>query len=175
MRFLAASLAFLCLATPICAQKEKREPLTEAEVDKIRDAGSAPDERIDLYTKFIGEHAEVIKGLTNRAKSAARADRLNGELQDLTALMDELGANLDEYSDRHADIRKSLKSLSEATPHWLNILRALAGEPGFDLSRKESIESGEELADQAKRLLVEQTDYFRLHKDEEGQERAEPK
>ena len=165
----------MCLAAPLHAQQGKREPLTEAQIDQIRDAGIAPDERIKLYTKFLGEHAEVIKGLTNRVKSAARADRLNAELEDLTALMDELGANLDEYSDRHADIRTSLKSLSEVTPHWLNILRALAGEPGFDLSRKEAIESQEELADQAKRLLTEQTDYFRLHKDQEGQERAEPK
>jgi hypothetical protein len=89
--------------------------------------------------------------------------------------MDELGSNLDLYSDRKADIRKALKPLTEATPHWLNILRGLPGEQGFDLERKEAIESGEDLADQAKRLLTEQTDYFNLHKDEQGQDRAEPK
>jgi hypothetical protein len=43
------------------------------------------------------------------------------------------------------------------------------------LARKEAIESGEDLADQAKRLLSEQTDYFAQHKDEQGQDRAEPK
>jgi hypothetical protein len=89
--------------------------------------------------------------------------------------MDELGANLDVFSDRKADIRKSLKPLTEATQRWLGILRALAGEPGFDLARKEAIESGEDLAEQATRLLQEQTDYFKLHKDEAGQDRAEPK
>ena len=45
----------------------------------------------------------------------------------------------------------------------------------LDLARKEAIESGEDLADEAKRLLTEQTEYFKLHKDEKGQERAEPK
>ncbi len=89
--------------------------------------------------------------------------------------MDELGSNLDTYSDRHADIRKSLKLLTESTPRWLGILRALAGEPAFDLARKEAIESCEDLADEAKRLHQEQTDYFNLHKDEQGQDRAEPK
>jgi hypothetical protein len=89
--------------------------------------------------------------------------------------MDEFGSNLDVFSDRHADIRKSLKPLTEATDRWLGILRALPGEPGFDLARKEAIESGEDLADQAKRLLTEQTEYFNLHKDEENQDRAEPK
>ena len=89
--------------------------------------------------------------------------------------MDELGSNLDVYSDRKADIRKALKNLNEAAPRWLGILRALAGEPGFDVARKEAIESGEDLADQAKRLLTEQTEYFNQHKQEQGQERAEPK
>ena len=37
------------------------------------------------------------------------------------------------------------------------------------------IESTEDIADQAKRLLTEQTDYFNQHKEERGQERAEPK
>ena len=169
-------LAFVMVCSAICpAQKEKREPLTEAQIDQIREAGVFPDDRISLYAKFINEHAETIKGLTSRAKSASRAHRLDDELQDLTALMDELGSNLDEYSDRKADLRKSLKNLSDTAPHWVGILRTLAGEPGFELSRKEAIEAGEDLADEAKRLLTEQTDYFNQHKDEKGQERAEPK
>ena len=175
MSCLAPFLVFTLWVFPLSAQQEKREPLTGPQIEQIREAGIDPPERVKLYTKLLDEHADVIKGLTNRAKSASRSQRLDGELQDLTALMDELGSNLDLYSDRKADIRKSLKSLAETTPRWLGILRALAGEPGFDLARKEAIESGEDLADQAKRLLQEQTDYFNLHKDEAGQDRAEPK
>jgi len=111
----------------------------------------------------------------NRMKSAARVQRLDSELLNFTALMDELGQNLDTYSERHADLRKSLKALTEATPRWHSLLRALPGEAGFDLERKDAIESEEELADQATRLLTEQTEYFRVHKDEAGQDRAEPK
>jgi hypothetical protein len=171
------ALFFVCLfvAVPLLGQKEKREPLTEAQIEKIREAGINPNDRVKLYTQFLDEHADVIKGLTNRAKSAARGRRLDDELQDFTALMDEFGSNLDVYSDRHADIRASLKPLPAATQRWLSILRVLAGEPAFDLARKEAIESGEDLADQATRLLREQTEYFNLHKDEQGQDRAEPK
>jgi hypothetical protein len=175
IRCFAAILACLFVAVPLHSQLEKREPLTEVQIEKIREAGIDPDERVRLYTQFLDEHAEVIKGLTNRAKSAARGRRLDDELQDFTALMDEFGSNLDLYSDRHADIRKSLKPLPAATQKWLGILRALAGEPSFDLARKEAIESGEDLADQATRLLREQTEYFNLHKDEQRQDRAEPK
>ena len=171
----AVILVCLSVAAPLLAQKEKHDPLTEAQIQQIRDAGSSPPERVRLYMEFLNAHADVVKGLAKRAVSPARSHRLDDELQDFTALMDELGSNLDVYSDRHADIRKSLKPLTEATDRWLQILRALAGEPGFDVARKEAIESGEDLADQAKRLLTEQTAYFNLHKDEAGQERAEPK
>jgi hypothetical protein len=164
------------LLTPLLlAQKDKPEPLTEAQIEEIREAGIDPNGRVNLYTKYVSEHADTIKSLANRSKSVTRAKRLDEELQDLTALMDEFGANLDVYSDRHADIRKALKPLTEATDRWLVILRALAGEPSFDVARKEAIESGEDLADQAKRLQTEQTEYFKLHKDEQGQDRAEPK
>jgi hypothetical protein len=174
-RFLAAILACLLLAAPAPSQKNKREPLTEAQIDEISEAGLDPNERVTLYTKYLNEHAESIKALTARARSAGRSQRLDNELQDFTALMDELGSNLDQYSERKADIRKALKPLAEASERWLGILRALAGEPAFDLARKEAIESGEDLAGDAKRLLTEQTEYFKAHKDEQGQQRAEPK
>jgi hypothetical protein len=175
MRLLAAIGFCLLAAAPLFAQKEKREPLAGDQIEQIREAGIYPDDRVKLYAKFLDEHAEVIKGLAKRAKSAARSRRLDDELQDFTALMDEFGANLDTYSDRKADIRKSLKPLPEATQRWLAMLRALPGEPGFDLARKEAIESGQDLADQTTRMLQEQTEYFREHKDEQGQDRAEPK
>jgi hypothetical protein len=172
--FTFVSVSLLAIA-PLAAQKEKRDPLTQAEVEKIREAGIDPAERVKLYTEFVNDHVNTVKSLTNRSKSAARSRHLDDELQNVTALMDELGSNLDVYSDRHADIRSSLKPLTEATQRWLSALKALAGEPGFDLSRKEAIESGQDLADQADRLLREQTEYFNLHKDERGQERVEPK
>jgi uncharacterized phage infection (PIP) family protein YhgE len=175
MRCIAAIFLCLLFAAPLSAQKEKREPLTEAQVEKIAEAGVDPNQRVVLYTQYLSEHADAIKALTNRAKSEARSSRLNDALQDLTTLMDELGDNLDVFSDRKADIRKSLQALADAAPRWQGILRALAGEPGFDLSRKEAIEASEELADQAKRLLQEQADYFKQHPDEIGQDRAEPK
>ncbi|MGD0737009.1 MAG: hypothetical protein ABR976_17895 [Terracidiphilus sp.] len=171
------SILVVCLlaALPLFAQKEKREPLTGVQIEEIREAGIDPDVRVGLYTKYLSEHADVIKGLTTRAKSPSRSHRLDDELQDFTALMDELGDNLDVYSDRHADIRKSLKALTESTDRWQSIIRTLPGDPVFDLARKEAIESGDDLASQAKRMLDEQIEYFKLHKDEKGQDRAEPK
>jgi hypothetical protein len=168
-------LAIFCVATPAHAQKDKREPLTENQIEEIREAGIDPNLRVTLYTKYLNEHADTIKGLTNRIKSHARSQRVDDELQDFTALMDELGSNLDQYGDRKADMRPALKKLNEDAPKWLTILKALPGEPAFDVSRKEAIESQQDLADQASRLLTEQTAYFAANKDEKGQQRSEPK
>jgi len=157
------------------AQDSRHDPLSEAQVEKIREAGIDPNERIRLYTEFTNDHVSVVKSLLNRGKSNARAQKLDNELHNISSLMDELGSNLDEYSDRHADMRRALRTLADESKNWLVTLRALAGEPPFDLSRKDAIEAGEDLADEAQRLLNEETAYFEAHKDERGQERAEPK
>lgn len=175
---LPASILFsaLALLPPVgSAQKQHHDPLTEAQVEKIREAGIDPNQRIKLYTEYLNDHVNAVKALTNRRASPARAIRLDQELQDVAKLMDEIGSNLDEYSERHADMRNALKVLSDESQHWLSALRALAGEEEFDLSRKEAIEAGQDLTDQAQRLFREQSDYFEAHKDERGQERAEPK
>jgi hypothetical protein len=172
--FLVALFAAVTLPLAL-AQKEQRQPLTETQIDQIREAGIYPDDRIKLYTKFLDEHVDTIKGLSSRGHSSARTKRVDNELQDLTALMDELGSNLDQYGERKADLRKSLKSLTEATPRWMSVLDALPSEPGFEVSRKEAIDSGKDLSDQAAELFKEQNDYFNAHKDEKGQDRAEPK
>ncbi len=175
IRISLSVLLFTVLACPLLrSQHLPSAKLSEAEVEEIRENGVFPDMRIKSYTKFVEQRAMHIKSLSGRPKSAQRVLQLDSSLQDLTALMDELGSNLDQYSDRHADLRKSLKELSEASPRWVNILRSLPGESGFDVSRKEAIESGEELADQANRLLKEQTEYFATHKEEKGQERGDP-
>ena len=173
--FLALALLFAVLPPSIFAQREKRQPLSEAQVEKIREAGIDPAQRIKLYVQFLNEHADTVKSLTARGKSASRTKRLDDELLDFTALMDELGANLDQYAERKADLRPGLKKLAEDSPKWITILKALPGEPGFDGARKEAIESGEDLSEDVKRLQQEQDAYFASHKDAKGQEREEPK
>lgn len=175
MRIAVVALCGLLVAATIQAQKQKREPLTPAQVDKIAETGIDPNARVELYTQYLNEHADAIKKLGDRARSDARANRLSYELENFAALQDELSDNLDTLADRKADIRKSLKKLTEATPRWQGILRALMGEAGFDLARKEAIESGLDLASQAQRLLQEQEEYFKQHPDEVGQDRWEPK
>jgi len=165
----------LASALPLCGQKQHRQPLTEPQIEQIREASVDPDGRIHLYTHFLEEHFDAIESLGKRGVSTARTRRLDDELQDLTALMDELGENLDQYGERKADLRKSLKQLRESAPRWLATLHDLPHDPGYGISCKEAQESARDLADQAAQLEKEQVAYFAEHKDERGQERAEPK
>jgi hypothetical protein len=166
------SLFFVALSP---AQKQKREPLTETQQDQIAEAGIDPVARVDLYVKFINEHCDTIKGLIKRAKGPARSRRVDDELQDFTALLDELGDNLDVYSQRNADLRKSLKGLNEGVQQWQSVLHDLPSESGFELSLKEALDSIGDLTDETKQITADQDAYFKVHPDEKGQDRAEPK
>jgi hypothetical protein len=89
--------------------------------------------------------------------------------------MDELSSNLDEYADRKADLRKSMKPMNDAIQHWQSLLTGMAREPGFEVSLKDAIDSINDLAAQAKQVTADQDAYFKLHPDEKDQDRAEPK
>ena len=173
--FILTALA-MCLActAPVRAQRQRHDPLTPAQVDKIREAGIAPQLRLKLYAQFVDEHLDGIKRLTVRAHTRAWEHRMDSELQNLTALMDELGSNLDQYADRKADIRKALKSLTGDTQRWKAQLKALPPSRIYDLSLKEAIASVGDISDDASESLKDQTQYFKEHKDQQGQEWAEP-
>jgi chromosome segregation ATPase len=175
MRPFLAALFCLLLSAPLAAQQQKREPLTEKQQDEIAEAGIDPVARVNLYVKFLNDYSDTIKGLIPRAKSSARSRRIDGELEDFAALMDELGDNLDMLSQRKADLRKSLKDLNESIQRWQGVLHDLPSEPGFELSLKEAIASANDLADQARGITADQEAYFKAHPDEKGQDRYEPK
>jgi len=175
MRTLTAVLFSLLFVVPLAAQKEKPEPLTEAEQDQIADQGDNPVARVELYVKFIDDRSDTIKGLTVRAHTAARTERLSGELLIFAALIDELDDNLDLYSGRKADLRRSLKKLNEGIANWQAVLHALPSEPGFELPLKEALDSIGDLSDSAKQITADQEAYFKAHPDEKGQDRYEPK
>jgi hypothetical protein len=175
MRPILVSVFCLLLAAPLAAQQQKREPLTEKQQDQIAEAGIDPVARVDLYVKFLNDYCDTVKGLIPRAKSAARSRRIDDELQDFAALMDELGDNLDTFSQRKADLRKSLKGLNESIQRWQTTLHDLPSEPVFELSLKDAIDSANDLSDQAKEITADQETYFKAHPDEKGQDRYEPK
>lgn len=179
MRELRAPLmlttCILCLVPAIAAtQRRHHDPLTGPEIEKIRSAGIDANERIKLYTEFVGHHMEMIVALSKRIPSVKRDQKIDRTLQDLSSLIDELGSNLDQYGDRKADMRSSLKSLAKSSPRWLAELKAIQPAPTYRLSLEDATDAEKDLVDQSTEMFKDQTAYFKLHKDQRGQQRYEP-
>ena len=174
-RWLRCAVVCLLCGTALIAptQKNRREPLTEAQQDQLAEAGIAPFARIGLYAKFVNEHVSRLEAIGKRSE-AGRGQRLAEELGDLSELLDELASNLDQYGGRKADLRKGLNSLKEAVPKWQAILRGLPADRADDIELKDAREALDDLADQVKDLSGSQDKYFEEHKDRKWQDREEP-
>jgi hypothetical protein len=167
--FLAAGL----FAARLCAQ-DRDDPLTEDEIQQIRDNKTNPNERVKLYMKFIDQRLDAIKQLAGPGKSRSEKDQIHDKLEEFTRLCDELQDNLDTYNDAHADVRKSLKDLVADTAKWPQELNIVGSDPSYDFSHKTAIEAARSAADEAHQMSLEQDVYFDAHKKDRGKNGTGP-
>jgi hypothetical protein len=129
MRFLRVMLAFvllLLLSLPVIAGGHRRDPMTDAEADQIREASDKPQKRFHLYITFAKARLTTIDQLRADPKMAqGRGQQIHDLLEDFQALVDETEANLDDYRSRKADLIKPLTELVQAEDDWKLRLRAL--------------------------------------------------
>ena len=120
-------LLFTCVvAFPAPAQVRDRDPLTEAEVDQMREAADYPNKRLELMVRFAKERIATIDQLRADPSSAAtRPKQIHDLLQDFITLLDETDDNIDMYASHKSDLRKGLKLLIEANSEWQLKLRQL--------------------------------------------------
>lgn len=148
--------------------QDQNDPLTEDEIQQIRDNKTNPNERVKLYMKFIDERLDAMKQLAGPGKSRNEKDQIHDKLEEFTRLCDELQDNLDTYDEAHADIRKSLKDLVADTAKWPAELEVVGADPSYDFSRKTAMEAARSASDEAHQLSLEQDVYFDAHKKERG-------
>ncbi len=117
----------LLLSLPAMAQANReRDPLTDAEADQLRETAQEPEKRLKLMVKFARARLESIEQLRGDSKlQADRGKQIHDLLDDFTAIIDEIDDNIDDYAERHADMRKGLKALIEADADFQLKLRAL--------------------------------------------------
>ncbi len=128
----AKKLVVLALLLSTLASARKRDPLTEAEEDQIRNAAQEPYKRLKLYIKFTQARLDSIGQLRADPKQAdGRGRKIHDLLEDFTALMDEINSNLDQYEGRpmtkddRKDFHKGLKEVVAACDDWDTKLKAL--------------------------------------------------
>jgi hypothetical protein len=126
MNRLNLRLLSIAILLAVCvASAQHRDPLTQPEIDKIRDTSWEPNQRLALYVEFARARLVKLEEMRNDPKTVNRALQTHDLLDDFQRLYDELNDNIDTYVDRKDDIRKPLKTIIEADAEFSSKLRAL--------------------------------------------------
>ena len=167
LNFSLRNCACVVLLT-VCAltafAQRRRDPLTQPEIDQVRDASWEPQQRLTLYVKFARARLVKLEEMRNDPKSKDRGQQTHDMLDDFLLIYDELNDNLDTYVDRRDDIRKPLKTVIEADTEFQAKLRALkdasgvpADEPKlYEFVLTNALETLDSSAEEHRRLLTEQ-------------------
>jgi hypothetical protein len=130
-------VALLLLLVSTAGAERKRDPLTEAETDQLREVRMEPYARLKLFVKFAEARLDSIDQMRIDPKqTAGRGKKIHDLLVDFTAIIDELNSNMDNYAgepttaDGIKQFRKGLKEVILATDRLTGRLRGLkrAGE-----------------------------------------------
>jgi Arc/MetJ-type ribon-helix-helix transcriptional regulator len=161
--------SYLCVALLLggsSVAQRHREPLTQPEIDQIRDASWEPRQRLTLYVQFARTRLVKMEQMRSDPKTTKRARQTHDLLDDFQLLYDELNDNIDTYVDRKDDIRKPLKLIIDADTEFEAKLRAL--KDAADIPAEEShqyefvltnvLEAVDASAEDHRKLLADQED-----------------
>ena len=154
--------ATLILARPLHAQRNDNS-LSEAEVEQLRDAAYVPRDRVLVYIKFLDERSSSLRDLYAHPRKPGREQDTHDLLEQFTSIANELEDNLDDYSKRHSDIRKSLPKLLDATERWASILRSPPDNEAYNVSRKLALDAIRDLREDTTDLIESQKTWFAAH------------
>ena len=156
----------LLLGAMTATAQRRRDPLTQPEIDQVRDTSWEPKLRLPLYVEFARTRLVKLEEVRSDPKVKDRAKQTHDLLDDFQLLYDELNDNIDTYVDRRDDIRKPLKTVIEADTEFQAKLRAL--KDAANVSAKEAeqyefvltnaIETVDSAAEDHRKLLADQED-----------------
>jgi hypothetical protein len=170
-----ACVLLLLVVTPSWAQSRK-DPLTDKQIEEVREAGDDPPARLKLYVGYLEERITEIHRLNADRIAQNKPVRLHDLFEEFTRLSDELQDNMDAFDSQHADLRKMLKEIVEKTAQWTTVMNEPVPGTGYDFSRKTALDSNQTAHDTAVQMLADETKYFvEQKKQEKEQEKAEQK
>jgi hypothetical protein len=158
-----------CFLHPAFQRSE--DPLSQKEIEELRDTNRMPNERVMAFIKFMDERTEAIRKLTTGPRRPGREQDIHDTLEQFIAIADNLEDNLNEYGPRHRDIRKALPKLLRAIDRWSSVIKSPPDDDAYNISRKLSLESIRDLREDAEHLTDDQKTWFAAHppqKDAEG-------
>ncbi|MFZ1919067.1 MAG: hypothetical protein WAU58_15945 [Terriglobales bacterium] len=172
------SIAFgllVALALPLVSSlsaQRRRDPLTQLEIDQLRDAMLDPDMRLKLYVTFSRDRMTAMEQMRVNPKTTDRGLQTHDLLQDFLTIYQELDDNIDMYVGRKNDVRKPLKLVIEADTEFQSKLRALKDAANADPKEakqyefvlSDSLETVDSSAGDHRKTLVEVEEYMKHKK-----------
>lgn len=158
------ALAVLCVI-PSLAQR-RRDPLTDDEVDQLREQAQDAEARLKLWLKFTKARMAAMDQLRGDPKLANdRPQRMHDLLADIGEMVEEIDDNAGNYAKDRWDIRKELKEIVEMTSDFQVKLRSLKDATDADSAKElrtyrfvlqDTTEAVNNLGDDARELLDQQ-------------------
>ncbi len=164
----------MLLVTASCWSQSRKDPLTDKQIEEVREAGDDPPQRVTLFMGYIEDRSQQIHSLATSAGAQNREARTHNLLDEFTRLADDLEDNMDEFNDQHADLRKPLKVLVEKSAAWTTVLNEPKPSPQYDFVRKTALDANRSVHEDAVQMLADQEKYFAAKKkaEKEAQKKA---
>src|SRR5438477_10858809 len=159
------SLAFVILTALAPARAQRRsDPLTQEEIDLLRDSAIEPEPRMKLYVEFARARLVKLEQMRSDPKVTDRPHQTHNMLEEFLTIYNELNDNLDNFEGRKADLRKALKHVVEGDTEFQAKLRAIKSDPRsakeeakqYEFVLSNAIETVDSGADDHRNLLAEQ-------------------
>jgi hypothetical protein len=166
-RTVAITGVWMVLAICPLFGQSKKDPLTEQQIEEVREAGIDPPGRIKLFVGYVEERSKGIHDLNADAHAQNKTVRIHNLLDEFTRLSDDLEDNMDNFNDEHADLRKVLKEVVEKSGQWGTVLNEPPPSNQYDFVRKTAIESNQSVHEAAVQMLADEEKYFAEKKKEE--------
>ena len=175
LRVITSVCMLLAIAAPFNSSwaQSKKDPLTEQQIEEVREAGDQPLERIKLFVGYVEDRVTEIHRLNADHIAQNKNVRLHNLFDEFTRLSDELQDNMDAFDEQHADLRKELKEIVDKTDQWTKVLNEPQPSKEYDFMRKSALDSNQSAHDTATQMLADEAKYFAEKKKEEKEAQKE--
>lgn len=174
---LARKIIVLLLLLTVVASARRRDPLTDAETDQLREVAMEPQKRLKLYIKFAEARLVAIDQMRSDPKlTDGRGQKIHDLLEDFTAILDEINDNLDQYEGRpltkddRKDFKKGLKEVIEADDKFDLRLRTLRSATDTDPALKKDFQDFQFALQDAQEALKSNGDMAREYMSEKDKD-----
>jgi hypothetical protein len=153
------------------AQDDTGGAMSQAEIESLRDASYVPVDKIKAFERMLDDREKLIDDLLKKGRGPGFAQDMHDAMDQFGAIADELNDNLDDFNEKHRDIRKALPKLIQETDRWSTSLRAAGEDERYNVVRRIALDNLKDTRDIATELETSQEAYFKANPDAEKLEK----